>query len=88
MRVYANECRIYRDAGQIVKYMIGRHNRDEVDKSFKAYVTDSLRYLGMGRYIPDAWISYISPKTSPRSRLVAPEDVVSNICERADLVIE
>ena len=45
-----------------MRYVRAKIDEDGERLSFRAYVTDSLRLKGEGKYIPERWIEIIEPQ--------------------------
>lgn len=64
-----------------VRYLIARYNREIIDRSYRHYVTDSLRLIPQMSYITETWMSLIEGSSNPERTA---EEIIDDIAARLE----
>ena len=64
-----------------VRYLQARYNREIIDRSYKYYVTDSLRLMPQMMYLSDTWRSLVDGTRKPDR---SAEEIIDDIASRLE----
>lgn len=64
-----------------MRYLVARYNREIIDRSYKNYVTDSLRLIPQMSYLTETWKSLVEGSTEPEKTA---EEIIDDIAARLE----
>lgn len=68
-----------------VRYCISRLRREAEERSFKVYVTESIRLQGEGKHISSKWLDIVQPKKSADIGNV--DEFIKSFLDRAEIEV-
>ena len=66
-----------------MRYVSARGREADETELYRAYVTETLRLRGEGKYIPTRWLDWVHPPEE-----IDAEEVKAGVIERAGLEVE
>ena len=64
-----------------MRYLVGRHNKEVVERSYRAYVTNSLRLIPQMSYITKTWVDLVSGEAEDERTA---EEIIDDVLGRLD----
>lgn len=64
-----------------MRYLVARYNREIIDRSYKQYVTDSLRLIPQMSYLSETWSNIVAGAKEPDRTA---EEIIDDIAARLE----